>query len=77
MIRRRLAAATLAVGLALPALGDEMPPMPGMVNYQFGLLSRGPSWTPERTPRTDSIQAGHMANTTPGRSRTRRSRPGT
>ena len=32
------------------------------VRYQLGLLVRGPTWTPERTARTDSIQAGHMAN---------------
>ncbi len=32
------------------------------VRYKLGLLERGPSWSPERTPRTDSIQAGHMAN---------------
>ncbi|MFM8558230.1 MAG: YciI family protein [bacterium] len=32
------------------------------VRYRLALLRRGPSWTAERTPRTDSIQAGHMAN---------------
>lgn len=32
------------------------------VRYRLGLLERGPAWTPERTPITDSIQAGHMAN---------------
>jgi uncharacterized protein YciI len=32
------------------------------VRYQLGLLVRGPTWTPERNARTDSIQAGHMAN---------------
>jgi uncharacterized protein YciI len=36
-------------------------PLP-MSKYSFGLLRRGPTWTAERTPRTDSIQAGHMAN---------------
>jgi uncharacterized protein YciI len=30
--------------------------------YYFGLLRRGPKWTPERTPETEKIQAGHMAN---------------
>ena len=30
--------------------------------YALGLLFRGPEWTPGRTPATDSIQAGHMAN---------------
>ena len=38
------------------------PAAPGTVRYTLGLLVRGPAWTPERTPRTDSIQAGHMAN---------------
>lgn len=32
------------------------------VRYQLGLLVRGPAWTPGRSPHTDSIQAGHMAN---------------
>lgn len=32
------------------------------VRYRFGLLRRGPTWTPERNAHTDSIQAGHMAN---------------
>jgi uncharacterized protein YciI len=36
--------------------------MPPMATYRFGLLRRGPAWTPERTPRTDSLQAGHLAN---------------
>ena len=59
----------LALVLAAPAGGDEklsMPPARGHLGgynfYQFGLLRRGPSWTPTRTPATDSIQAGHMAN---------------
>jgi uncharacterized protein len=30
--------------------------------YQFGLLKRGPKWTPESTPETQKIQEGHMAN---------------
>ncbi len=34
----------------------------GNVRYTLGLLERGPAWTAERTPHTDSIQAGHMAN---------------
>lgn len=35
---------------------------PAPVVYRLGLLERGPAWTPERTPHTDSIQAGHMTN---------------
>lgn len=60
MTRRALA--ILAVALAVPASGDEVWSPPGMVNYQFGLLRKGPAWTATRTPATDSIQAGHMAN---------------
>lgn len=39
-------------------------PEPEPTRYQLGLLWRGPQWTPERTPRTDSIQVGHLANIT-------------
>ena len=31
-------------------------------SYIFGLLVRGPKWTPEKTPETEKIQEGHMAN---------------
>jgi uncharacterized protein YciI len=33
-----------------------------LTTYYFGLISRGPKWTAERTPETDKLQAGHMAN---------------
>ncbi len=32
------------------------------LRYQLGLLTRGPTWTAEQTPHSDSIQAGHLAN---------------
>jgi uncharacterized protein YciI len=32
------------------------------LTYYLGFLSRGPKWTPEKTPETEKIQAGHMAN---------------
>ena len=41
---------------------SQMQAPPPTVRYSLGLLVRGPSWTPGRTARTDSIQAGHMAN---------------
>ena len=31
-------------------------------NYVFGLLVRGPKWTPEVTEETKKLQEGHMAN---------------
>lgn len=31
-------------------------------DYIFGLLVRGSKWTPEKTPETEKIQEGHMAN---------------
>lgn len=33
-----------------------------MRTYTFVLLRRGPAWTPEQTPETKQIFAGHMAN---------------
>jgi len=62
MLRHRFAAAALGALLAVPLPADEPPPMPSMSGYHFGLLRKGPTWTAQRTPATDSIQAGHMAN---------------
>jgi uncharacterized protein YciI len=33
-----------------------------MSAYVVGIYTRGPLWTPGRTPRSDSIQAGHLEN---------------
>ncbi len=41
---------------------ESKPPKFELEQYQFGLLKRGPKWTPERTPETEEIQKGHMAN---------------
>jgi uncharacterized protein YciI len=35
-----------------------------MTTYTFGLLRKGPKWTPQSTDETQRIQAGHMANIT-------------
>ena len=35
---------------------------PGMAMYYLVLLHRGSAWTPEKTPETQKIQEGHMAN---------------
>lgn len=62
-IRPSLARLALAL-LAVTALAGARPapPPPATESYALALLWRGAAWTPERTPRTDSIQAGHMAN---------------
>ncbi|MCM2254489.1 MAG: YciI family protein [Vicinamibacteria bacterium] len=74
-MKTRLAA--LALVAALPALAQAPAPAASpaaspetfvaptgqtMRRYVFGLLSRGDQWTPERTPETEKLQAGHMAN---------------
>ncbi len=33
-----------------------------MTTAYLGLLSRGPKWTPEKTPATEELQKAHMAN---------------
>lgn len=62
MRHHRFAAVALAMTLAGTIAAGEPPPVPGMSTYRLGLLRRGPTWTATRTPATDSIQAGHMAN---------------
>ena len=60
MLRPALSFAFAAsLALAAHARADDAP---ASVRYQLGLLSRGPTWTPEKNAHTDSIQAGHMAN---------------
>jgi uncharacterized protein YciI len=51
-------AALVLSGFALAA--DELPP--NMTTYYFGVLMRGPQWTPEKTEATAKIQEGHMAH---------------
>ena len=52
-----------AVALALATLAHAAMPEPqANLRYQLGLLSRGPTWTAEKSAHTDSIQAGHLAN---------------
>src|SRR5215510_10817254 len=43
---------------------ESKPPQFENEQYQFGLLMRGPKWTPENTPEIQKIQEGHMANIT-------------
>lgn len=70
-VPRPLAAAALAALIALPCAAPRTlpaaegePAMPPMATYVLGLLRKGESWTPERSARIDSLQAGHMANMT-------------
>jgi uncharacterized protein YciI/uncharacterized damage-inducible protein DinB len=41
---------------------ENRPPQFDLDKYQFGLLKRGPKWTAAKTPETQKIQEGHMAN---------------
>lgn len=56
-----LAALWLAVA-ALAVAAVRRPDPATMRPYVLGILVKGPEWTAQRTPHTDSIQAGHMAN---------------
>jgi uncharacterized protein YciI len=58
----RFIPAFLALVVALPAAHAAKPESPAISRYIVGLLWRGDAWTPERNARTDSLQAGHMAN---------------
>lgn len=55
-------ALALAASCLAPSPAAAAGAPPATERYALGLLWRGPAWTPERTPRTDSLQAGHMAN---------------
>lgn len=62
-----VAALAAVAGAQESKVGDEKgsswgAPPPGMAVYYMGILRRGPSWTPEKTPETERIQAGHMAH---------------
>ncbi|MEO5618504.1 MAG: hypothetical protein ABIS67_12075, partial [Candidatus Eisenbacteria bacterium] len=59
----RLAVALSVAFLAGVALAQPRRPDPStMAAYVLGIYVKGPAWSAERTPRTDSIQAGHRAN---------------
>jgi len=59
-----VAASALAFAPGVPprAVAADDPALPAMATYVLGLLRTGPAWTPERSARGDSLQAGHMAN---------------
>lgn len=59
----RFILAILCLLIALAADADGTPAgKTARARYVVGLLWRGDAWTPERNARTDSLQAGHMAN---------------
>ena len=49
-----------AKGIMKPPQGPINPSE--MTTYYFGLISRGPKWTAERTPEAEKLQGDHMAN---------------
>lgn len=53
---------TLGVPGGVHAQAPSQALPPGMDAYLFGLLTRGPGWTPGETDDTRKIQEGHMAN---------------
>lgn len=59
-----LCALTITLGLSAAAIHAQShrPDPSTMSAYVMGLYVKGPAWTAERTPHTDSIQAGHLAN---------------
>jgi uncharacterized protein YciI len=59
MIRAALLVAAVLV-VAAPAPAADMPA--NMTTYYFGVLMRGPKWSPEDTPERAKIQEGHMAH---------------
>ena len=53
----------LSLVVAAAALAQVRQPDPRTMRpYVLGILVKGPTWTAERTPHTDSLQAGHLAN---------------
>jgi len=63
MKKLALTVALLASAFAALAIAQVRRPDPQTMRpYVVGILVKGPKWTAERTPHTDSIQAGHLAN---------------
>jgi uncharacterized protein YciI len=49
-----------AKGIMKPAATPLNPA--ALTRYYFGLIRRGPAWTPESTPETQKLQEAHLAN---------------
>jgi uncharacterized protein YciI len=68
-MRTMLLVALIAVIVPLSSEAQTAPPAtqavqlpPGMAQYFFVILKRGPAWTSEVTPETTKVSQGHMAN---------------
>jgi len=62
-VRAPVVAGTIQAGARAAGQRYENEPDPStMATYYFGLLRRGPKWTPERSAETERIQREHMAN---------------
>jgi uncharacterized protein YciI len=57
----RFVLVTVLTGV-IAAFAADAPVMPRFQDYYFAFLRKGPKWTGVKTPRSDSIQAGHLAN---------------
>ena len=61
--RAPVVAGAIQAGARAAAQRYQNEPDPStMATYYFGLLRRGPQWTPERSAETERIQREHMAN---------------
>jgi uncharacterized protein YciI len=64
-MRLTLAALLLALPLARTGFAaDEKEAMPEMTTYYFGMLLKGPKWSPEATPEREELQKQHVAHLT-------------
>ena len=57
---RKRATAVLLLALPLVAAAEE--PKPEMTTYYFGMLMRGPKWSPEETPERAELQKQHLGH---------------
>ena len=53
--------AALLLVLTLPASVAAQDAKPEMTTYYFGMLMRGPKWSPEETPERAELQKQHLA----------------
>lgn len=56
----RMATAALLLAFPLGAAAEE--PKPEMTTYYFGMLMRGPKWSPDETKERAELQKQHLAH---------------